>query len=77
MLNAAQTVVEQFKRMVQPDGGSIELVAVEGGTMKIRYNPGKNEACESCVLNPDDLCELMKEAAERQDPSIVRVELVA
>jgi Fe-S cluster biogenesis protein NfuA len=77
MPSAAQMVVEQFRRMVQPDGGSIELVTVEGGIMKIRYNPGKNEECESCVLNPEDLCELMKEAAERQDPSITRVELVA
>lgn len=77
MTDTAQSIVEQFKRMVQPDGGSIELVAVDHGTMKIRYTPGKNEECETCVLDPTDLCELMQEAAERQDPSIKKVELVA
>ena len=63
--------------LVQPDGGNIELVSLDGGTMKIRYLPGTNEECETCVLDPNDLCALMEEALERQDPTIKKVELVA
>ena len=70
-------VVAHFNRMVAPDGGSIELVAVEDHVLRVRYLPGANEECAECVLEPDDLRELMKEALELQDRSITEVELVS
>jgi hypothetical protein len=43
--------------------------------MKLRYRPGHNEQCESCVLTPEDLKELVTEAAIRHDSTILSVEL--
>jgi len=70
-------VVAHFNRMVEPDGGSIQLVAVDDNILRVRYLPGANEECAECVLEPNDLRELMKEAMELQDKSITEVELVS
>ena len=43
--------------------------------MSVRYAPGTNEACQDCVLAPEDLKELMKEAAQMHDASIKDVNL--
>ena len=75
MSKGAELVVRHFSRMVEPDGGAVELVSVEGATLTVRYRPGVNEECQDCVLEPDDLRELMKEALERQDPGITEVKL--
>lgn len=75
MSKGAELVVRHFSRMVEPDGGAVEIVSVEGATLTVRYSPGVNEECADCVLDPDDLRELMKEALERQDPAITEVKL--
>ena len=77
MSKGAELVVRHFSRMVEPDGGAIELVSVEGATLTVRYRPGVNEECQDCVLEPDDLRALMQEALERQDPGITEVKLEA
>ena len=77
MSKGAELVVRHFSRMVEPDGGSVELVSVEGATLTVRYRPGVNEECADCVLEPDDLRALMQEALERQDPAITEVKLEA
>ena len=77
MSKGAELVVQHFSRMVEPDGGAIELVSIEGPKMTVRYKPGTNEECQDCVLDPNDLRELIKEALERQDPNITEVELEA
>jgi Fe-S cluster biogenesis protein NfuA len=73
MSQRAQMVVDQFRKMVEPDGGELEMLGIEGGTVRVRYMPGHNEECETCVFIPEDLRDLMKEAMQRQDPSILEV----
>ena len=75
MSHAAKMVVDNFQQMVSGDGGKIELLGVKDGVMSVRYAPGTNEACQDCVLAPEDLKELMKEAAQMHDASIKDVEL--
>ena len=75
MSAGARMVVEHFNRMVEPDGGVIELLVVEAATLKVRYSPGRNEECADCVLDAQDLRELMKEALALQDPSITEVDV--
>ncbi|MEE9284508.1 MAG: hypothetical protein V3V35_02145 [Dehalococcoidia bacterium] len=75
MSAGARMVVEHFSRMVAPDGGVIELLGIEANTLRVRYTPGVNEECPTCVVDPLDLRELMKEALELHDPSITKVEL--
>lgn len=73
MSQSAQAVVDNFQQMVSGDGGRIELLGVKDGVMSVRYAPGSNEACQDCVLAPEDLKELMKEAARMHDASILDV----
>lgn len=76
-MSLAQTLVQQFDRMVRPDGGSLELVASEAGVVRVRYRPGAPpEECESgaCALPGEELRQLMSEALARRDPSL-RLEL--
>jgi Fe-S cluster biogenesis protein NfuA len=75
MAQGVQGVIEHFQRILQADGGDLQLLGLADGVMKLQYRPGHNEACESCVLTPEDLKELVAEAAMRQDSSIRSVEL--
>ena len=76
-MSVAQTLVQQFDRMVRPDGGSLELIAAEGAVVRVRYRPGApSEDCDSgaCALPGEELRQLMSEALARRDPSL-RLEL--
>lgn len=75
MTQGIQTVLDHFQSILDADGGKLELLGVTDGVMKLSYQPGVNENCESCVLTPEDLKELVEEAAKRHDPSIRCVEL--
>jgi Fe-S cluster biogenesis protein NfuA len=75
MSQSAQAVVDNFQQMVGTDGGKITLLGVKDGVMSVRYAPGTNEACADCVLAPEDLKELMKEAVQMHDASIKDVTL--
>jgi hypothetical protein len=44
--------------------------------VRVRYSRGTNEECAECVLEPDDLRELVLEAIQRQDPTVLTVELL-
>ena len=76
MPNATQRVIEHFQHIVKPDGGELELLGEADGVVRLRYLPGHNQECETCVLSADDLKELMTEAIQQQDPAIRAVELV-
>lgn len=76
-MSLAQTLVQQFDRMVRPDGGSLELMGADGGVVRVRYRPGTPpEDCESgaCTLPGEELRQLMSEALARRDPAL-RLEL--
>lgn len=49
---------------------------MEDAIVRIRYTPGHNDECETCVIEPADLRDLILEAVRRQDPAIAQVELV-
>lgn len=74
-MSAAEQVVEQFNEIVKPDGGSIAFVSADAGVLRVRYAPGKNEECESCVMPPDALGAMMKDMVQTLDPSIQEVEV--
>lgn len=69
----ALQVVAQFDEIVRPDGGSVVLVALEDGVLRVRYAPGTNEACATCVMEPDALAGMMKDVVGTLAPSIVDV----
>jgi hypothetical protein len=73
MSTGAQLVVDQFAEIVRPDGGELRLVAVEGELLRVAYRPGHNEQCETCVMGPEELGEMLRSAVADHDPSIKRV----
>ena len=73
MSKGAQLVVEQFSEILRPDGGSLELLGVEGDLLRVAYQPGQNEQCATCVMGADELGEMLRAALAEHDPSITRI----
>jgi hypothetical protein len=66
-------VLDRFNRMLEGDGARLDLVAVEGDTLTLRYAAGPAGECEACVLDPDDLDVLVADALLRQGASATTV----
>ena len=66
----AETLVTQFSRMVERDGGSLELLGTEGKTITVGYRAGADPTCEdgACILPHAELEALMRETLGRRDP---------
>ena len=75
MSEGVRLVVEQFQEIVRPDGGSVELLAVEGETLRVAYRPGHNEQCAACVISAENLRDMLLDVLPQHDPSIRRVEV--
>lgn len=79
-MSVAETLVTQFQKIVEADGGQLKLIAAEGGLVRIGYKPGVDPTCEEgvCVLPHLELEELMSETLARRAPDLkVKVELMA
>jgi hypothetical protein len=75
----AEKLVRQFDQMVKRDGGSLRLLGVADGVVRVGYHPGVDPTCEdgACVMPQVELQELMGETLARRDPSLrLVVELV-
>jgi hypothetical protein len=73
---AADMVVGQFRQIVSGDGGKLELLSEANGVVEVRYAPGHNDQCATCVLEPDDLRQMLLEAMQMHDESIKAVSVV-
>ena len=62
-------VVDRFNAMLEADGARLEVVSAAADAITLRYvsadGTGAGE-CEACVLDPDDLEQLVGEALQRQ-----------
>ena len=72
-----RNVIETFRRIVSADGGALDLLETDACVVSVRYIPGHNEQCESCVLTATDLQLLLEEAIQRQAPEIRTVRVVS
>ena len=70
MRDVADTLVAQFERMVRRDGGSLTLLGVEDGVIRVGYRMGADPTCEdgACILPHLELQDLMNETAARREP---------
>ena len=73
MASPVEFVVEHFNEIVKPDGGSVELLGVEGAAVRVAYTPGVNEECETCVIRAEDLADMLRETLKQHDPSVEQV----
>ncbi len=69
-------VLDNFGGILESDGGSLELLDITGGVVRVRYVQGHNEECPECVLTPEGLRALLLEALQTHAPHIVQLELV-
>ena len=63
MADGAPLVVEHFDEIVR--------------TLRVGYRPGTNEACETCVISPEQLAEMLRDLLRDHDPAIRKVEVDA
>ena len=73
MATGVDTVVEAFDEIVKPDGGHVRLLAVDGAVLRVHYEAGVNEECESCAIAPDALSGMMREMLTEHAPDITSV----
>jgi Fe-S cluster biogenesis protein NfuA len=64
--------IRYFSRIVEPDGGRVALVNVEGDRLIVSYDPGSSD-CDDCSLPPETLAEMMQEDLEKRGLGISQV----
>ena len=71
-MTIAESLIAQFDRMVQRDGGSLELLGTEGNVINVGYKLGIDPSWTdgACVLPDAELQALMSETLQRRDPSL-------
>ncbi len=71
-MTVAEALVAQFDRMVQRDGGSLQLLGTEGNVISVGYKLGSDPECADgvCILPDAELQALMSETLKRRDPSL-------
>lgn len=42
-------VLEQIEAMVASEGGTLEVISLDGNKLNVKYTPGVNEECPECV----------------------------
>ena len=72
----AVSVLDRIGSLLSNDGGSVELMELQGGTAKIKYKSGENAECESCVMSSDELGEFVLEALQDRGLAVETVTVV-
>jgi toxin CptA len=66
----ARAVIEEARRILQRDGGDLELVALEAGILRVRMKG----ACAGCPRGPLDLKNVVERLVRARLPAIRKVE---
>ncbi len=72
MQEKVKEVIDELRPMLQADGGDIELVALEGGVVKVRLKG----SCAGCPMSQMTLQMGVERALREKIPGIERVESV-
>ena len=66
-------VLEQIETMVASEGGTLDLVSMDEGSLKVRYTPGVNEDCPECVPTTDQVTQFLAASLGIHAPHITNV----
>jgi Fe-S cluster biogenesis protein NfuA len=72
MLEKVQTALNKIRPMLQRDGGDVELVGVEGKTVKVKLQG----ACAGCPMSQMTLKNGIEKMLKKEIPEIEAVENV-
>jgi Fe-S cluster biogenesis protein NfuA len=67
-----QAVLDQIRPALQADGGDVELVAIEGGVVKVALQG----ACRGCPMSQMTLASGVERVLKSELPDVERVEAV-
>ena len=68
-------VLEQIETMVASEGGTLDLISLESGDLKIRYTPGVNEECPECVPTHDMVNQFLTASLGIHAPHVTGIEI--
>jgi hypothetical protein len=69
-------VLEQIETMVASEGGTLDVVSLEGSSLKIKYTPGVNEECPECVPTLDMVIQFLTASMGIHAPYVQDIEVV-
>lgn len=72
MKESVQTALDKIRPMLQRDGGDVQLVDVEGNTVKVRLQG----ACKGCPMSQMTLKNGIERFLKEEVPGVDRVESV-
>lgn len=72
MKEKVQAAIDKIRPMLQADGGDVELVAVDGGLVKVRLKG----ACAGCPMSQMTLKNGIERVLKEQIPEVESVENV-
>jgi len=70
MHDKVQAVIDKIRPSLQADGGDVELVSVEDGTVKVRLQG----ACKGCPMSQMTLKSGIEKILKKEIPEVERVE---
>lgn len=72
MKESVQAALDKIRPALQADGGDVELVEVEGNTVKVRLQG----ACKGCPMSQQTLKNGIEKFLMKEVPDVERVEAV-
>jgi Fe-S cluster biogenesis protein NfuA len=73
MKEKVEKVLEEIRPSLQADGGDVELVEVDGGTVKVRLKG----ACAGCPMSQMTLAFGIEKVLKERIPEVEKVEAVS
>lgn len=70
MFDKVQAVIDKIRPSLQADGGDVELVEVDNGTVKVRLQG----ACKGCPMSQMTLKNGIEKILKQEIPEVERVE---
>ena len=69
-------VLEQIETMVASEGGTLDLISLDAGALKVKYTPGVNEECPECVPTLDMVNQFLTASLGIHAPHVTDIELI-
>lgn len=70
-----QTVLENMETIVASEGGTLQFLSLDDGSLSVKYIKGVNEECPECVPDHTMVKMMMENSLSIYAPHIVTVDL--
>ena len=70
-----QSVLENMETIVASEGGTLQFLSVDDGSLSVKYIKGVNEECPECVPDHAMVKMMMENSLSIYAPHIVTVDL--